>query len=45
VQVVGTWKAKDGVKLVFPMVGGRGDDVAVTLNPQAGGAIILLFIP
>ena len=36
-QVLATWKARDGVKLVFPLLGATGEDAVVTLNPQAGG--------
>ena len=36
VQVLYRWAVSERLKLLLVMVNGRGDDVAATLNPQAG---------
>lgn len=36
VQVLYRWAISERLKLLVAMVNGRGDDVAATLNPQAG---------
>ena len=36
VQVLYRWAITERLKLLLAMVNGRGDDVAATMNPQAG---------